>query len=45
MTPPTVLGDELSTGIGNAVRRAVTGEQSPRDLLASAAREFDALVR
>ena len=45
VTPPTVLGDELSTGIGNAVRRAVTGEQSPRDSLASAAREFDALVR
>jgi ABC-type glycerol-3-phosphate transport system substrate-binding protein len=45
VTPPTVLGDELSTAIGNAVRRAVTGEQAPRDSLATAAREFDALVK
>jgi ABC-type glycerol-3-phosphate transport system substrate-binding protein len=45
VTPPTVLGDELSTGIGNAVKRAVGGEQSPKDSLAAAAREFDALVK
>jgi ABC-type glycerol-3-phosphate transport system substrate-binding protein len=44
VAPPTVLGDELSTAIGNAVKRSVSGEQSPKDSLASAAREFDALV-
>jgi hypothetical protein len=31
--------------MGEGVRRAVTGEQSPRDSLANAAREFDALVK
>jgi multiple sugar transport system substrate-binding protein len=45
VVPPTVLGDELSTAIGNAVKRAVTGEQSPKDSLATAAREFDAQVK
>jgi ABC-type glycerol-3-phosphate transport system substrate-binding protein len=43
--PPTVLADELGSTMGNAVKRAVSGEQSPRDSLATAAREFDAQVR
>ena len=45
VAPPTVLGDELSTAIGNAVKRAVTGEQAPKDSLANAQREFDAQVK
>jgi multiple sugar transport system substrate-binding protein len=43
MNQPTVYGDELEKALGAAVQRAVTGEQSPRDSLAAAGREFDAL--
>ena len=42
---PTPYADELNTALANAVRRAVTAEQSPRDSLANAAREFDGLVK
>jgi ABC-type glycerol-3-phosphate transport system substrate-binding protein len=45
MNQPTIWGDELEKAMGEGVRRAVTGEQSPRDSLANAAREFDALVK
>jgi len=45
MNQPTIWGDELEKGMGEAVRRAVTGEQTPRDSLAQAAREFDAMVK
>jgi len=44
MNVQTVYSDDLSQALGGAVQRAVRAQQTPRDSLADAAHQFDALV-